>query len=533
MEDLVNATRLMYSQIHWLSGGKTKKRAENSYGCDAENVPRDFFMPREYCTLLVRSQTPANRTPPNRQASETPSSRMTRTARATTTTPPEPPGSHLKKVLLITYEFAPSVSIGALRPGGLAKYLPEFGWAPVVLTPRKPSNGARSSARVVETDYRDVLAEWKARLRLNRTATLHEQLGLEFSSVAQRPKLHTKLIQWITQLIAYPDAKKGWRPFAVRATRGLASEHFDAIISTGPPFTCHLIGAAAKRLLHCPWVADLRDLWDCSGFRKRLERRTLRHADALVAVSEPAAQTLTGEYPGLRTACILNGYDPDEVPHTPPPLTEKFTITYTGQLYEGKRDPAELFSVVRELMDEGKIDGQDLRLRFYGCADAFLRASAERLGLRSQVEIYPTVTHEEALRRQRESQLLLLLCWSNLIDSAAFTIPGKLFEYLAARRPVISVGVEKGGVAEILQTTGAGRHAASRAGLRDLLLSHYAEFRRLGYTPDRQNRDAMQAFSQRNMARKMAELLSGITASPAAALKENRGRAGSLPRSSP
>ena len=137
----------------------------------------------------------------------------------------------------------------------------------------------------------------------------------------------------------------------------------------------------------------------------------------------------------------------------------------------------------------------------------FLSSAVQRLGLGDVVELHSGISHEEALARQRESQQLLLICWSNLTDAPAFTIPAKLFEYLAARRPILSIGQEGGGVAEILRTTGAGQHVDSPDSLRSFLKRSYDEFLLHGSIQYNGNGSAIEHFSQRGMARKMAQLL--------------------------
>jgi hypothetical protein len=167
----------------------------------------------------------------------------------------------VKRALLITYHYPPRAGIGSIRPRGLSKYLPEFGWETIVLTPRLP-DGPRPPGRIIETGYRDVLGDWKARLGLEATRGFHEQLKLPVSSVPRTKRFHTKAIDWAKSAITYPDPIKGWLPFAIDAVWKLAgNERVDVILSSAPPVSCHLIGRRAKEMLGCPWLADFRDLW--------------------------------------------------------------------------------------------------------------------------------------------------------------------------------------------------------------------------------------------------------------------------------
>src|SRR6266699_3914074 len=189
----------------------------------------------------------------------------------------------MKQVLIIAFYFPPRQEIGAIRPRGLAKYLPSFGWDPIVLTPKLPE-GQRLPVEIIETGYRDVLQEWKVRFGLDLRRGLHQQLNLPLPSQGDSPRLHTRIISLVKELITYPDPTKGWAPCALEAVAELARKRrIDAIISTSPPETCHLIARKAKELLGCPWIADFRDFWNTPAnflrpMHLRVERNTLHAA---------------------------------------------------------------------------------------------------------------------------------------------------------------------------------------------------------------------------------------------------------------
>ena len=212
----------------------------------------------------------------------------------------------MKRVLLIAYAYPPCTEIGAIRPAGLAKYLPRFGWEPTVLTVKLP--GPRPSwAPVVETGDEDVLQTWKVRFGLEGKRGLHEQLGLPVTQKRDSQLMHTKLLFAMRYLLTFPDSTKGWIPFAMKELERIKkSTTVDAIVTTSPPISAHLIGRKAKQMFEAPWIADLRDLWSqnlAQGndlvrlLERPVERRTLRDADALVSVSEPWAARLREFYP--------------------------------------------------------------------------------------------------------------------------------------------------------------------------------------------------------------------------------------------
>lgn len=419
----------------------------------------------------------------------------------------------MKKLLLIAYHYPPRQAVGGLRAAGLAKYLAQFGWEVTILTPA--TLGRIPSARVIETDYRDVLGVWKARLGMDPGKGLHQQLELRQSSKPGAHLPHTRAVYWIKSWITYPDPTKGWLPFARKALCQLAErrEHIDAIVSTAPPISCHLLGLEARRLLCRPWIADCRDMWieapHSSRFLNRLgrslERRTLRKADALITVTAPWADHLSKQYPGKPVASITNGFDPGEASAEPTDLSQLFTITYTGLLYQGRRDPTPLIEVLAELIKEGKLQREKVRVRFFGSADPWLAANVQAFGLEKVVEIHGSVSREQSLRHQRESQILLLLGIN--IPMYSEGIPGKLFEYLAAKRPILAFGGERGAIEQLLSETGAGAFLKSTDELRAFLVNAYQEFCAQGRVVYQGRETAIDLYSHREMAKKFAQVL--------------------------
>jgi glycosyltransferase involved in cell wall biosynthesis len=419
----------------------------------------------------------------------------------------------MPRVLLIANSFPPSEFIAAVRPGALAKYLPQFGWEVVVLTPRT-KGVSRPSKFVIETENRNVLEDWKARLGMDQKKGIHEQFGL---AVAKKPGYalpHTRALNFVRYLVTYPHPYKGWIPFALEAIAEIRRQNRDisAIVTTCPPITCHLIGRQAKSILGCPWIADFRDLWTQNlgdggphFLQGGLEKRTLKYADVLVTVSDPWADRLQSRYPNKKICTIPNGFDPDDYSSPAPPLTRDFTISYTGQLYEDQRDPTALFEVLRDLLKEGSISADDLRVRFYGSLEAWLPALIKKCGLEAVAELHGPTPRKEVMVHQRESQVLLVLPWSDPRETGHHS--AKLFEYFAAARPILAVGGSRGVLTEALEETYAGVHALSKALLREFLLKAYAEYKKCGCVAYAGKRQAIERYSHPEMARSFAQVL--------------------------
>lgn len=426
----------------------------------------------------------------------------------------------MRRVLLITYCYPPRPTMGSQRPRGLAKYLPDYGWEAIVLTPRMP-DGKRPEGHIIETGDRDVLQDLKAKFGFDPRRKLHDQLHLSLSAVPNSKLLHTRAIEWLKQWLAYPDSTKGWIPFASEAVAMLAKrERIDAILTTSPPQSCHIIGAQAKRIFGSPWIADFRDLWtqnlgeqkhSSQPLQVRLEKRTLAWADVLVTVSEPWARRLRERYSAKPVYTVANGFDPDDFRQQPPELTKSFSITYAGVFYNGKRDPRLLFEVLAELIQEQILSADEVRVRFYGRLEPWLPALVARYGVTEIVELHGFISRTEVLQREMESQILLLLGWGDPKETGQHS--GKLFEYFGAGRPILAVGGSRGVLTEALDQTKAGVHALSKEQLRRSLVQMYTEFKQDGQVCYRADAKAVEQYSHRQMARRFADVLDSV-ASP-------------------
>ena len=424
----------------------------------------------------------------------------------------------MKKVLLIGYPF-PLRRGGSPRLLGLAKYLPEFDWEPIILSApleALPDIGLR----IIETPYHDSLHFWKKILGLKPNDDIRSQVKQKLGVSSSKSWLDFILTR-LGEIVNYPDSEKGWRPSALKTgDELLKQEAFDAIISTSAPFTAHIVARELKIKHGIPWLADLRDLWSQNHnytysplrkfFDKRLEIKTLAEADALVTVSSPWAEKLKTLHPDKVVHTITNGFDPVQVNAPPAPLTPKFTITYTGLIYPGKQHTWKLMAALRDLLSEGAINPTDIEVRFYGPHESWLEKEHQRYGISSIVKQYGTIPKQDALEKQWESQLLLLLDWD---DTAEFGVyPGKVFEYFAARRPILAVGGREGNVISwLLKETNAGAHAPGVEDVKNALRRFYKEYKSTGNLAYAGDETAINKYSFREMANKFASALNKLT----------------------
>jgi hypothetical protein len=422
----------------------------------------------------------------------------------------------LKNVLIITYFFPPMPEIGGMRLYGLAKHLPKCGWNPIILTSVLPGE-PDSRFQVIQAPYDDVITLRKRRVGLNAIKPSNAQFDT-FKTKNQPSIVHrVACLPW--EIISHSSSLRGWYKHAIKAGgEVLQCERIDAILSSSSPVTCHLIAKALAEKYQIPWVADLRDLWTQNPYsnhcalrrfaERRLELRTLGKASALVTVSRPLADDLSRLHIHKPVYVITNGFDPEDACFDSPELTDKFTITYTGALYGGKRDPSMLFEALKNLIRDGVIDPDRVEVRFFGSQDPWLFDEIRAANLDGIVKVFGFIPRDQALQRQRESQLLLLLLWNNPQERGVYT--GKVFEYLAARRPIIALGgPEESVVEDLLNETQAGHYILSLEDLEVVLSKYYSEYIRTGAIPPTEE-SATSKYSHLEMAKKFADLLDKV-----------------------
>ena len=404
-----------------------------------------------------------------------------------------------------------------MRPLGLAKYLPEFGWEVIILTARLPGSPA-SGFRVIETPHSDALGLPRKLLGLDSEQNLMTQIAQlkrKLHIRSEKSVLDVILAAW-GEVTAYPDTQKGWKAFAIRAGSDfLQRESADAMISTSSPVTSHIVARELNYRHGIPWVADFRDLWTqnhyypYSPIRKAIERRlelnTLQRANALVTVSEPACRKLGMLHNGKPIYIIGNGFDPEEVNSPAVDLTDKFTITYTGNIYPGKQTAEPLFVALSDLIAKGIIDVNNVEVRFYGAEVGWVDKQADHYGLRDKVKQFGIVSREISLKKQRESQLLLLIKWNDSKERGAYS--AKIFEYLSAKRPILAVGGYPDVVDELLVETRAGNSGANPEDIKVILMEAYREYKETGGVQYRGEESRIKKYSHREMAHKFAKVM--------------------------
>lgn len=410
------------------------------------------------------------------------------------------------KILIVSWYFPPCNTMGALRIGKLAKFLVGQGHdvrivcardQPYAMTlpvevPKDIVYYSRwGNVNVVPIKVQELRVWLKKKLgRGPEPAAGADAAPAQSPATPSSPGLLRRILAFYQHATNIPDGMIGWLPHALRAGRR-ATDGWrpDVVFASAPPFTTLIAGRLIARRVGAPLVIEYRDRWleDPYGYTppfrrwidEKLENWCAAPARGIVTVSGPWQDDYRARW-SKPVVVAYNGFDPDDLAgfdDIAPDIGATLNILYTGILYPDRRDPAPLFRALAA-MPEAR---DRIRVDFYGANVEQLQAEIAAYGLEGIVAVHPGVPFRESLRLQRRADVLLLLQWNNVLERG--NVPGKVFEYLAARRPVLGIGYEDGVPARLLRERAAGRvindPAAIAAYLRELL----AEKARTGALP--------------------------------------------------
>lgn len=386
----------------------------------------------------------------------------------------------MKRVLIITYYWPPSGGSGVQRWVKFAKYLPKEGWQPVIYTPENPelttidktlAAEIPPEAEVVKTHifepygiYRKLMGKGSSTDLKALTSAGSD--GNEVNPVnGGKKSWKQKLSLYIRGNFFIPDPRIMWVRPSVRFLKSYLKDHpVDAIVSTGPPQSMHLIGLELSKATGLPWLADFRDPWTKIFYFKHLElthRSEAKHqalekkvvdgATRVIAVS-PMVKKDFEAITSTPVELITNGFDEEDF-NDPFEADEYFNITHTG-LFASDGDPEILWKVLAAKCQEDKEFQKLLRIRLVGKTDQEIVNSIETAGLGPNLVNLGYQSHEVAVREQRNASVLILPLRKEPEYEAV--LPGKLFEYLASRRPILGIGQTDGAMAQVVRNTGSG-----------------------------------------------------------------------------
>jgi glycosyltransferase involved in cell wall biosynthesis len=394
------------------------------------------------------------------------------------------------RILLISYYFPPHNTVGAVRTGKTAKYLSRLGQDVRVITAAEHP-GLQPTLPVEIPDDQVLRIRWPSADRLTARLLARRRAAIASGELAPHgagSALASRIGHVYRTLMHFPDETGIGLPHAyIAAARLIRAWRPDVIFASASPYGALVLAATLSSRFGVPWVGELRDLWTENHaypyprvrrlLEAALERRVMRSASGLVTVSGPLADQLQRTH-GRPTAVVLNGFDPtDYPPDSRPDPAPPLRVIYTGQLFAGKQDPLPIVDAVARL----GVESRDVRVTFYGmflgvALEAALHR-AQELGVSDSFTFQPQVSYRDALRLQREADVLLLLTWADPAYPGVYT--AKLFEYAGARRPILAVGRSPTIADDLIQDRRLGVSLRDPDAIADQL-RHWLEAKRVG-----------------------------------------------------
>lgn len=373
-----------------------------------------------------------------------------------------------KKVLIITYYWPPAGGPGVQRWLKFVKYLPSFDIQPIVYIPENPTYPIIDSGLLAEVSKEAIIIRQKIFEPYQLASFFSKNKSKNISSgIIPNPKKQSVLVQfllWIRGNVFIPDARFLWiNPSARFLRKYIVAHQIETIITSGPPHSLHLIGLKLKQEMKLKWIADFRDPWTTIGYHKQLklsgyaekkhknlEHLVLNSADEILVTSK----TTKAEFQEITKqpiTVITNGFDVEKVKKQV--LDSKFSLAHIGS-FLSERNPKILWETLAELCFENKGFKNNLQIKLIGAVSETVLQTISDFNLLQNVLNLGYLSHNEALVHQRRAQVLLLI----EIDSpeTKSIIPGKLFEYLVSKRPIIAIGPKNSDFAEIINHTNSG-----------------------------------------------------------------------------
>jgi len=377
----------------------------------------------------------------------------------------------MKKVLIITYYWPPGGGGGVMRWLKMSKFLPELGWQPVIYTPENPDPSVidESLSKEIHKDIIEIKTPIWEPYDFYRKITgkkSGEKFKSGYISEASEGNWKNKISVFIRGNFLIPDPRKFWiKPSIKNLTKYLNENPVDLIISTGPPHSMHLIALGLKKKFDIPWIADFRDPWtDIDFYAKlrltkwadkkhhKLELKVLTTADHVVTVSLGCAADIE-RIAHRKIEVINNGFDPTDYNFELPKLDETFTVSHFGA-FNKDRNPSALWIAMNELSQADPEFKRLLRIKLIGQTDQSVIADIEKNNLQENLMVQEHLPHHDGLIELSKSQVLLLPL--NDAPNVKGILPGKMYEYMALRRPILALGPTDADYAAILRETNAG-----------------------------------------------------------------------------
>jgi hypothetical protein len=417
------------------------------------------------------------------------------------------------------------------------KYLPQYGWEPLVLTVEDGDFPARDESLLDEIPlsikvYRTKIFEPYGFYRKLTGRKKTSAIDVDNINKEGRERFSERVSEFIRATFFIPDARRGWLRYAVREGKKIIDEERpDLIFSSSPPYTCAMIAVKLKNYhlkkygKQISWVSDFRDAWTGylttpdrwlipAAIDAGYERNTLEQTDAVTMVANGIKDDFDTKYPDIskdkKYFLIRNGFDSEDykgIEH-PKSRNEKFTVAYTGSMY-GKRNPFFFIDTLTELIKSNKVDINKIKLVFVGRMGKDIVNYIESSYLKQVIEHIPYVPHSESIKYLLGADAMLLL-----IDEDKYSkmiLSGKVFEYLGASlitgKPIIAIAPE-GEAADLIRETSAGEIIPhnNKEYLSKVFMKYYNSFLESGKIPVLTNSEAIKQYDRKLLTAKLAEV---------------------------
>ena len=439
-----------------------------------------------------------------------------------------------RRVLFVSYLFPPVGGVGVLRVAKFVKFLPECGWTSSVLTAENPSVPLFDESLLADIPGETIVRKARTREPGYAIKSSVAAAAPSPSFVAQCKRSVRDVLKRIANVVLQPDAQILWYPAAVsKGVQLLREVPHDVIVASGPPFTNLLVGASLSRKTGVPLVLDYRDEWDISNaywenkrpgritnwLQRRMQQRAVRAASAITATTPASARALQevaiGSGSRATSTSIYNGFDPADFATPGESLrrddfgngTNLFRLCFAGTLWElTSIEP--FVEGVRQLVERAPVLAERLEIVLAGRRAGRQEEFIDRLqGLPCKVVRLGYLEHSDAIRLMATSDSLLLLLSD--LPHADRVISSKVFEYMAAKRPIFAVSPD-GDQGDILREHPGATICRPRdsEGIAEAL-SERLEEHRCGIRPSVDDWDFSQ-FERRAQTAQLAELLDGI-----------------------
>lgn len=423
----------------------------------------------------------------------------------------------MKKALIITYYWPPAGGPGVQRWLKFVKYLRNFDIEPIVYIPENPHYPIKDTTLVDEIPEGIKILKHPIKEPYELAKIFFKQKTQTISSgliTKKKPSFLEKLMLFVRGNFFIPDARVGWvKPSVNFLNEYLKNNPVDIIITSGPPHSLHLIGVELKQQAQLPWIADFRDPWTTIGYHKelrltkasqlkhkQLEKAVLQTANCIV-VTSPTTKSEFKAITPTPIEIITNGFDIDISTETQ--LDSKFTLAHIGSLLS-ERNPVVLWRVLSELINENESFRKDFKLILAGIISKEVLKNINNFGLSKYLNNKGYLTHKQSIELQRKAQVLLLI----EIDSpeTKAIIPGKLYEYLAAKRPIVAIGPTESDIETIMTETEAGMYFDSfrESELKTFILSLYQKYKSGKLEVQSKN---IETFSRKKLTKKLADFI--------------------------